>query len=117
MAKILCVLYPDPVDGYPSGYARDGLPELARYPDGQTLPTPSATDFTPGALLGSVSGELGLRAFLEAGHELSSPRTRRARTPSSSATCRPRTSSSPSRSGPPTSLRSGSQRRRTSSSP
>jgi formate dehydrogenase len=71
MAKVLCVLYDDPVDGYPKSYARDGLPELQRYPDGQTLPTPAGIDFTPGELLGSVSGELGLRAFLEAqGHEL-----------------------------------------------
>lgn len=71
MAKVLCVLYDDPVDGYPTSYARDGLPALERYPDGQTLPTPTGIDFTPGALLGSVSGELGLRAFLEAqGHEL-----------------------------------------------
>ena len=71
MAKVLCVLYDDPVDGYPTTYARDGLPVLERYPDGQTLPTPTATDFIPGALLGSVSGELGLRRFLEGlGHEL-----------------------------------------------
>jgi len=71
MAKILCVLYDDPVDGYPTSYARDGLPSLARYPDGQTLPTPKAIDFQPGALLGSVSGELGLRKFLEdEGHAL-----------------------------------------------
>jgi formate dehydrogenase len=71
MAKVLCVLYDDPIDGYPKEYARDGLPKLERYPDGQTLPTPSAIDFTPGALLGSVSGELGLRTFLEGlGHEL-----------------------------------------------
>jgi formate dehydrogenase len=71
MAKIVCVLYDDPVDGYPKTYARDGLPKLERYPDGQTLPTPSAIDFTPGELLGSVSGELGLRKYLEGlGHEL-----------------------------------------------
>jgi formate dehydrogenase len=71
MATILCVLYDDPVDGFPKEYARDGLPKLERYPDGQTLPTPSAIDFTPGALLGSVSGELGLRKFLEGqGHKL-----------------------------------------------
>jgi len=71
MAKILCVLYDDPVTGYPKTYARDGLPTLDRYPDGQTLPTPSAIDFTPGELLGSVSGELGLRTYLEGlGHEL-----------------------------------------------
>ena len=70
MAKILCVLYDDPVDGYPTSYPRDDLPKLDRYPDGQTLPSPRAIDFQPGALLGSVSGELGLRKFLEdAGHE------------------------------------------------
>lgn len=67
MAKILCVLYDDPVGGYPKTYARGDLPKLAGYPGGQTLPTPSAIDFTPGELLGSVSGELGLRRFLEAG--------------------------------------------------
>ncbi|WP_292404788.1 NAD-dependent formate dehydrogenase [Mesorhizobium sp.] len=71
MAKVVCVLYDDPVDGYPSNYARDGLPKLDRYPGGQTLPTPKAIDFEPGVLLGSVSGELGLRSFLEsAGHSL-----------------------------------------------
>jgi formate dehydrogenase len=71
MATVLCVLYDDPVDGYPPAYARDGIPEIERYPDGQTTPTPEATDFTPGDLLGSVSGELGLRLFLEGrGHRL-----------------------------------------------
>ena len=66
MAKIVCVLYDDPVGGYPTSYARDGVPVVERYPDGQTTPSPSAIDFTPGELLGSVSGELGLRKFLEA---------------------------------------------------
>jgi formate dehydrogenase len=71
MAKVLCVLYDDPVDGYPKTYARDQIPRLERYPDGQTLPTPATIDFTPGQLLGSVSGELGLRKFLEGqGHTL-----------------------------------------------
>jgi len=71
MAKVVCVLYDDPVDGYPTSYARDDLPKLERYPDGQTLPTPKAIDFKPGALLGSVSGELGLRKWLEReGHTL-----------------------------------------------
>jgi formate dehydrogenase len=71
MAKVVCVLYDDPVDGYPTSYARDGLPKLQRYPGGQTLPTPKAIDFQPGVLLGSVSGELGLRKFLESqGHSL-----------------------------------------------
>ncbi len=71
MAKILCVLYDDPVDGYPTSYARDDVPKIERYFDGQTAPTPEAIDFTPGQLLGSVSGELGLREFLESrGHSL-----------------------------------------------
>jgi formate dehydrogenase len=71
MAKVLCVLYDDPVDGYPPAYARDQIPKLDHYPDGMTLPSPSKIDFKPGALLGSVSGELGLRKFLEdAGHTL-----------------------------------------------
>jgi formate dehydrogenase len=71
MAKVVCVLYDDPVDGYPTTYPRDTLPDLEHYPGGQTLPTPSAVDFTPGILLGSVSGELGLRPYLESlGHEL-----------------------------------------------
>src|SRR5260221_2657139 len=71
MAKVVCVLYDDPVDGYPKTYARDGLPKLDKYPGGQTMPSPKAIDFTPGALLGSVSGALGLRKYLEgAGHKL-----------------------------------------------
>ncbi|MDQ3821866.1 MAG: NAD-dependent formate dehydrogenase [Actinomycetota bacterium] len=65
MAKVLCVLYDDPVDGYPPAYARDGIPRIERYPDGQTTPTPERIDFEPGELLGCVSGELGLRRFLE----------------------------------------------------
>jgi formate dehydrogenase len=69
MAKIVCVLYDDPIDGYPKSYARDSIPEIKSYPGGQTTPTPKAIDFKPGDLLGSVSGELGLRNFLEsAGH-------------------------------------------------
>ena len=71
MAKVLCVLYDDPKDGYPTSYARDDLPKIDHYPGGQTTPTPKAIDFTPGELLGSVSGELGLRNFLESqGHTL-----------------------------------------------
>ena len=50
---------------------RDGVPALGNYSDGQTLPTPSSIDFTPGELLGSVTGALGLRKYLEdLGHEL-----------------------------------------------
>ncbi len=69
MAKVLCVLYDDPVDGYPTTYSRDEIPRISSYPGGQSTPSPHAVDFIPGTLLGSVSGELGLRSFLEgAGH-------------------------------------------------
>src|SRR5688572_2227772 len=71
MAKILCVLYDDPVGGYPPKYARKSIPKITKYPGGATTPTPKAIDFTPGDLLGCVSGGLGLRKFLEgAGHTL-----------------------------------------------
>ncbi|MFC4586981.1 NAD-dependent formate dehydrogenase [Sphaerisporangium corydalis] len=71
MAKVLCVLYDDPINGYPTSYARDDLPRIDQYPSGQSLPTPHDVDFAPGHLLGSVSGELGLRRFLESqGHTL-----------------------------------------------
>jgi len=71
MANIVCVLYDDPVSGYPPSYARDEIPKIERYYDGQTTPTPERIDFTPGELLGCVSGELGLRSFLEElGHRL-----------------------------------------------
>src|SRR5580698_1753941 len=68
--KVLCVLYDDPMDGYPPNYARDSLPKIDHYPGGQSVPTPASIDFHPGQLLGCVSGELGLRPFLEGlGHQ------------------------------------------------
>ena len=72
MAKVLCVLYPDPVTGYPPAYARDDIPVIKGYPNGQTVPSPQGElGFKPGELIGCVSGELGLRKYLEAnGHEL-----------------------------------------------
>ncbi|MBE3000553.1 NAD-dependent formate dehydrogenase [Nocardiopsis sp. HNM0947] len=69
MAKIVLVLYPDPVSGFPPEYARDTIPEVSAYPGGATLPTPKDFGFTPGELLGSVSGALGLKEWLESeGH-------------------------------------------------
>ena len=69
--KILCVLYNDPKNGMPDSYPLKSLPKLGAYPDGMILPSPKGRDFTPGELLGCVSGELGLRKFLEeAGHTL-----------------------------------------------
>jgi formate dehydrogenase len=71
MAKVVCVLYEDPVGGYPKTYPRDDIPSFSTYPNGQSVPSPRSIDFKPGQLLGSVSGELGLRKFLESqGHTL-----------------------------------------------
>tara|TARA_B100000945_G_scaffold256218_1_gene213616 strand:- start:2956 stop:4155 length:1200 start_codon:yes stop_codon:yes gene_type:complete len=69
--KVLCVLYDDPKNGMPDSYPLNELPKLEQYPDGMSLPNPKSIDFTPGELLGCVSGELGLRKFLEEnGHTL-----------------------------------------------
>lgn len=69
VAKILIVLYPDPVTGYPPEYARDSIPPISAYPSGATLPTPKDLGFVPGQLLGCVSGNLGLKDWLESeGH-------------------------------------------------
>lgn len=71
MATVLCVLYDDPKGGYPTSYPLSEIPRIERYPGGQSVPSPKQIDFKPGALLGSVSGELGLRKFLESqGHKL-----------------------------------------------
>ncbi|WP_460419103.1 NAD-dependent formate dehydrogenase [Pseudomonas sp. microsymbiont 2] len=72
MAKVLCVLYPDPVTGYPPRYARSTIPRIDTYADGQRAPSPTPPlGFEPGELVGCVSGGLGLRAYLEQhGHEL-----------------------------------------------
>ena len=93
MAKILCVLYDDPITGYPKTYARNDIPKIDHYPGGQTRPTPKAIDFTPGELLGSVSGELGLRKYLErTGTHLFVTSDKDGKTRSSNASCRTRTS-------------------------
>jgi len=55
----------------PKNYPLEDLPKIDKYPDGMTLPSPNGRDFKPGELLGCVSGELGLRKFLESnGHQL-----------------------------------------------
>ncbi len=70
MATILCVLYPDPVTGYPPHYARDSIPVITSYANGETAPMPQPPlGFRPGELVGCVSGGLGLKPWLEAhGH-------------------------------------------------
>ena len=68
--KVVAVLYPDPLTGYPPLAARDDIPKIEHYPDGMSTPNPKSIDFRPGQLLGCVSGELGLRKWLEdEGHE------------------------------------------------
>ena len=69
--KILCILYDDPTKGMPTSYPLEDLPHIEKYPDGMTLPSPNGRDFNAGELLGCVSGELGLRKYLEEmGHTL-----------------------------------------------
>jgi formate dehydrogenase len=42
MVMDLSVLGPDPVSGYPASDARDDIPKITSYPDGQSVPTPDA---------------------------------------------------------------------------
>ena len=68
MAKVLCALYDDPVDGYPKSCpARRYFEDHALPGRGRSTPTPENIDFRPGTLLGSVSGALGLRLSRAAG--------------------------------------------------
>ena len=38
--KILCILYDDPKGGMPNSSTLKDLPQLDKYPDGMTLPSP-----------------------------------------------------------------------------
>ena len=64
MAKILCVLYDDPVDGYPILMRAPICPKSIVIRVARHCRRLKAIDFKPGALLGSASGELGLRKYL-----------------------------------------------------
>ena len=62
---------PGPGDWLPATICGDSIPTIAGYANGQTAPTPNGFGFKPGELVGSVSGELGLRSYLKKlGHEL-----------------------------------------------
>ena len=89
MAKVLCVLYDDPVDGYPTSYARDEIPQIDAYPGGQTTPSPHAIDFTPGRAAGQRVRRAGAaqRSWRPPVTRWWSPPTRTARTRSSSGSC------------------------------
>ena len=72
MANVLCVLYDDPVDGYPPTYARDDIPEdRALSPTARPRPPRARSTSTRVSCSAASPGELGLRAFLEErGHAL-----------------------------------------------
>jgi formate dehydrogenase len=56
MAKVLCVLYTDPVGGYSASYARDEIPQMLLLPGRADHTDPACHRLHPGELLGSVSG-------------------------------------------------------------
>jgi len=41
MAKLVCVLYVDPIDGYPKAY-RGNLLKIDLYPGGESVPAPGS---------------------------------------------------------------------------
>ncbi len=55
MAKVLCVLYDDPVGGYPTSYAREDIPKVEGYPGGQTVPNPKQIAISSPASFSAVS--------------------------------------------------------------
>ena len=71
MAKVVCVLYEDPVDGYPSSYPGTTSRSSSATRTASWCHRRARSTSRRAQLLGSVSGELGLRSFLEsAGHTL-----------------------------------------------
>jgi hypothetical protein len=58
MAKVLCVFFDDPADGYAPADARVGLAVIDLCSGDQAFPTQRVIDVVPGALLDGVSGAL-----------------------------------------------------------
>ena len=103
VAKVLCVLYDDPADGYPPAYARDGIPKIDSYYDGSSTPTPRRSTSRRENRSGASPASSGCAASSRsAGTSSRSRPTRTGPTRSSSGSSRRRRSSSPSRSGPRT---------------
>ena len=101
MANVLCVLYDDPVDGYPPGYARDGIPDDRAVSRRAVGPGARGDRLHARRSPRERLGELGFRRFVEsAGTSSSSPPTRTAPTRSSSGGSPTPKSSSRSLSGP-----------------
>jgi formate dehydrogenase len=80
----------------------DDIPNITRYANGRTGPTPKGPlGFKPGELVGSGSGALGLRSFAEElGHELILTADKDAPNSEFEKLCLMRTWSSRSLSGP-----------------
>jgi formate dehydrogenase len=54
MAKIPCVLFLAPITGYPPAHARDDIPIIMAWPNGQSVPSPrGAPGFGPGEPVGN----------------------------------------------------------------
>ena len=64
MSKILCVLYDDPVDGYPPAYPRDEIPKIERYPTGRRRPPRSGSTSRRASFWGASRASSGC-GFLE----------------------------------------------------
>ena len=85
MAKVLCVLYDDPVDGFPPATPRRD-PAIEAYPGGQTAPDPEASTSSPGSCSAACQESSACAgSWRRLATPSSSPRTRTDRTRSSNA--------------------------------
>jgi formate dehydrogenase len=60
MAKIVCALGDDPIDGPPKSDSRDDLPGSDRHPGGQTVPAPGSESPSGGKSIFDPPLELGM---------------------------------------------------------
>ena len=71
MAKVVCVLYDDPVDGYPKTMPATTSPRSITIPTARPLPTPKRSTSSRASCSAASPASSGLRKFLEkAGHTL-----------------------------------------------
>ena len=61
--KVLCVLYPDPVNGYPPVYARSAIPTLTHYPTDRRCPRPSPSTLRRVSFWDQCRAGWGWRSF------------------------------------------------------
>ena len=65
MAKVLCVLYDDPVDGYPKSYPRDDLPKSTIIPAARRCRRRRRSTSNRAPCSAACPANLGLRKYLE----------------------------------------------------